>query len=142
MSHTDHSITTIARRIAAVTAAAATLAAAGAASPAAAYQDLRSPDARDAGRQSVVDLRSPDSRDVSRSAATTGQVDLRSPDARDAGRTSSPTSDPAPATGVADDFEWGYLASGLAVLALCIVVLATTRRRGRRPQRHLVGSRG
>ena len=142
MSHTDHSITTTTRRIAAVAAATVALATAGAASPAAAYQDLRSPDARDAASQSAVDLRSPDSRDVSRSAGTTGQVDLRSPDARDAGQPSSPTSHSAPATGVADDFEWGYLAIGLAILAVTIAVLTTTRRRGRRPQRHLVGSRG
>jgi hypothetical protein len=57
---------------------------------AAAQQDLRSPDARDAAREAGVvqpsqDLRSPDARDAAREAATVepGQ-DLRSPDAADA----------------------------------------------------------
>jgi hypothetical protein len=57
-----------------------------------AYQDLRSPDARDAGvqvaetPQVAQDLRSPDARDAATQAAETPQVaqDLRSPDARDA----------------------------------------------------------
>jgi hypothetical protein len=55
------------------------------------YQDLRSPDARDAGQvtetQVAQDLRSPDARDAAAQAARpTPQVaqDLRSPDARDA----------------------------------------------------------
>ena len=56
------------------------------------YQDLRSPDARDAGQaaetpQVAQDLRSPDARDAAVQAAeSTPQVaqDLRSPDARDA----------------------------------------------------------
>jgi hypothetical protein len=57
----------------------------------AAYDDLRSPDARDAALQSAEtqvaqDLRSPDARDAATQAAETPQVaqDLRSPDARDA----------------------------------------------------------
>jgi hypothetical protein len=57
-----------------------------------AYQDLRSPDARDAGQvaetpQVAQDLRSPDARDAAK-AAETPQVaqDLRSPDARDAAK--------------------------------------------------------
>jgi len=56
-----------------------------------AYQDLRSPDARDAATrptepQVAQDLRSPDARDAALQAAETPQVaqDLRSPDARDA----------------------------------------------------------
>jgi hypothetical protein len=54
-----------------------------------AQQDLRSPDARDAGRTVVApaqDLRSPDARDAGRTVVASPQ-DLRSPDARDAGRT-------------------------------------------------------
>ena len=58
-----------------------------------AYQDLRSPDARDAGQvaetpQVAQDLRSPDARDAAVQAAkdkpTQVAQDLRSPDARDA----------------------------------------------------------
>jgi hypothetical protein len=64
----------------------------------AAYQDLRSPDARDAARLSELatpatsyqDLRSPDARDAARlseqSVRPTSYRDLRSPDAADAGR--------------------------------------------------------
>jgi hypothetical protein len=66
------------------------------------YEDLRSPDAKDAARAAAVvqpsqDLRSPDARDAAREAAgdtgfrtsyqptpPTGGQDLRSPDARDA----------------------------------------------------------
>ena len=67
-------------------------------------QDLRSPDARDAAAQAArptpqvaQDLRSPDARDAAVQAAKpTPQVaqDLRSPDARDAGRISAPVQPP------------------------------------------------
>jgi hypothetical protein len=61
------------------------------------YQDLRSPDARDAAggseqrAQSAGDLRSPDARDAALASEQQAQSqvayrDLRSPDARDAGR--------------------------------------------------------
>jgi hypothetical protein len=64
-----------------------------------AYQDLRSPDARDAAVQATEtpqvaqDLRSPDARDAALQAAETPQVaqDLRSPDARDAALQSAET---------------------------------------------------
>ena len=52
------------------------------------YQDLRSPDARDAGQsaqtQVAQDLRSPDARDAKTEPVTQVAQDLRSPDARDA----------------------------------------------------------
>jgi hypothetical protein len=57
-----------------------------------AYQDLRSPDARDAAQVSKTtqttqsqDLRSPDARDAALASQTRSYQDLRSPDARDAG---------------------------------------------------------
>jgi hypothetical protein len=58
------------------------------------YDDLRSPDAKDAAREAGAvtgpsqDLRSPDARDAARQigAATETSQDLRSPDARDAAR--------------------------------------------------------
>ena len=57
-----------------------------------AYQDLRSPDARDAAQASETtqttqsqDLRSPDARDAALASQTRSYQDLRSPDARDAG---------------------------------------------------------
>ena len=51
-----------------------------------AYQDLRSPDARDAKTvpQVAQDLRSPDARDAKTEPVTQVAQDLRSPDARDA----------------------------------------------------------
>jgi hypothetical protein len=52
------------------------------------YQDLRSPDARDAGRvaetQVAQDLRSPDAKDAKTEPVTQVAQDLRSPDAKDA----------------------------------------------------------
>ena len=88
-----------------------------------AYQDLRSPDAKDAGQSTATqvaqdlrspdaknaagnyvestpeqlagtqDLRSPDARDAARLSATQVAQDLRSPDARDASLPESPTPD-------------------------------------------------
>jgi hypothetical protein len=109
------------------------------------YQDLRSPDARDAGRvaetqvaqdlrspdakdaktepvtQVAQDLRSPDARDAALAAKTEVAQDLRSPDARDAGRPEAPTPDTvveireAPSAG----FDWGDAGIGAAgILAM------------------------
>jgi hypothetical protein len=86
------------------------------------YQDLRSPDARDAGQAAQV------------------PQDLRSPDARDAGRESPPVQAPVveirevPSGG----FDWGDAGIGAAVIlalssiaaGLALMVGARRRRRG------------
>ena len=76
-------------------------------------QDLRSPDARDAKTEPVTqvaqDLRSPDARDAAQAAKIEVAQDLRSPDARDAGLPANPTPDTVveirevPSSG----FDWG-----------------------------------
>jgi hypothetical protein len=92
------------------------------------YQDLRSPDARDAGRQSE------------------GYQDLRSPDARDAGVASrqAPTQSPPAAVvervaTASDGFDWGDAGIGAAGMLGLIglgtgaaVVLGSQRRRSGR----------
>jgi hypothetical protein len=111
-----------------------------------AYQDLRSPDARDAGQvaetpQVAQDLRSPDARDAAVQAAETPQVaqDLRSPDARDVGRVSAPVQQPVveirevPSNG----FDWGDAGIGAAgifamfSIAAGLTLLLGSRRRRR-----------
>jgi hypothetical protein len=110
------------------------------------YQDLRSPDARDAGQvaetpQVAQDLRSPDARDAAVQAAETPQVaqDLRSPDARDVGRVSTPVQQPVveirevPSNG----FDWGDAGIGAAgifamfSIAAGLTLLLGSRRRRR-----------
>ena len=107
------------------------------------YQDLRSPDARDAGQPSQTqvaqDLRSPDARDAALAAQTQVAQDLRSPDARDAGRPESPPADTvveireAPGSG----FDWGDAGIGaagiLAMLSIAggLALMVTSRRRRR-----------
>ena len=62
------------------------------------YTDLRSPDARDAGRAASAaqtELRSPDTRDAGRESERRAYTDLRSPDARDAGRVGLAAAAPA-----------------------------------------------
>ena len=109
-----------------------------------AYQDLRSPDARDAGTQlaqnGYKDLRSPDAKDAAGTyAEPTTQVaqDLRSPDARDAALPEAPTPDTVveirevPGNG----FDWGDAGIGaaglLALLSIAggLTLMVTTRRR-------------
>jgi hypothetical protein len=127
------------------------------------YEDLRSPDAKDAAleaaavQQPTQDLRSPDAKDAAREAAGSsyrssyqpepakpvGQ-DLRSPDARDAGRDPAPVQIPAPTVEVrqvpTSGFDWGDAGIGAAgMLALFSIaagsaLLLTTRRRRRGPQ--------
>ena len=72
-----------------------------------AYQDLRSPDARDAAQASETtqttqrqDLRSPDARDAALASQTRSYQDLRSPDAADAARAgqSAPEVQPPPSS--------------------------------------------
>ena len=108
-----------------------------------AYDDLRSPDARDAGlaaqTQVAQDLRSPDARDAALASQTQVAQDLRSPDARDAGLPESPPADTvveireAPGSG----FDWGDAGIGaagiLAMLSIAagLALMATTRRRRR-----------
>jgi hypothetical protein len=84
-------------------------------------QDLRSPDARDAAlasqTRSYQDLRSPDARDAGIAAQAREYQDLRSPDARDIGRVpSTPSPTPAPTdNGTAWD-EIGIVAGGVLLL--------------------------
>jgi hypothetical protein len=110
------------------------------------YQDLRSPDARDAGRvaetqvaqdlrspdakdaktepvtQVAQDLRSPDARDAALAAKTEVAQDLRSPDARDAGRPEAPTPDTVVEireVPSGSGFDWGDAGIGAAgILAM------------------------
>jgi len=108
-----------------------------------AYQDLRSPDARDAKTEPVTqvaqDLRSPDARDAAQAAKIEVAQDLRSPDARDAGLPEAPTPDTvveireAPGSG----FDWGDAGIGAAgILAMLSIAgglaLTVTSRRRRR----------
>jgi hypothetical protein len=104
-------------------------------------QDLRSPDARDAKTEPVPqvaqDLRSPDARDAAQAAKIEVAQDLRSPDARDAGLPEAPTPDTVveirevPSSG----FDWadaGIGAAGiLALLSIAggLTLMVTTRRR-------------
>lgn len=136
---------------------AAVLAACAAPAPAAAQQDLRSPDARDAAGQDGIyqpgeagqDLRSPDARDANEHRGLyqvqprpqPGPQDLRSPDARDAARNLPPVQIPAPTVEVREPsggFDWGDAGIGaagmLALLSLtagsALLVSARRRRRG------------
>jgi hypothetical protein len=83
----------------------------------------------------AVDLRSPDARDAGRVAQATHVQDLRSPDARDAAAGLSvtpPASHAAPS--ISDGFEWGEAgaAAMLALLGLAAgTVLLTVRTRRR-----------
>jgi hypothetical protein len=93
------------------------------------------------------DLRSPDTRDAALKVEALGVQDLRSPDARDAAREvaiAAPTATHAevPATGptasVSDGFEWGDAGIGAAVIFGLVslasaAVLVTGRGRGRAP---------
>jgi hypothetical protein len=106
-----------------------------------AYQDLRSPDARDAATPDVSqvaqDLRSPDAKDAATPDTPQVAQDLRSPDARDAGLPEAPTLDTVveirevPSSG----FDWGDAGIGAAgILALLsiaggLTLMVTTRRR-------------
>jgi len=108
-----------------------------------AYQDLRSPDARDAktvpAPQVAQDLRSPDARDAKTEPVPQVAQDLRSPDARDAGLPEAPTPDTTveirevPGNG----FDWGDAGIGaagiLAMLSIAggLALMVTTRRRRR-----------
>jgi hypothetical protein len=114
-----------------------------------AYNDLRSPDARDAAVQAAEpqvaqDLRSPDARDAA-VQADTPQVaqDLRSPDARDAGRVAPTVQQPiveirqVPSNG----FDWGDAGIGAAGIfamfsiaaGLTLLLGSRRRRRGVQP---------
>jgi hypothetical protein len=98
-------------------------------------QDLRSPDARDAAKaaetpQVAQDLRSPDARDAAK-AAETPQVaqDLRSPDARDAGRISPPVQQPVVEIREvpSNGFDWGDAGIGAAgILAMFSIAAGLT----------------
>ena len=88
-------------------------------------QDLRSPDARDAKTEPVPqvaqDLRSPDAKDAKTEPVPQVAQDLRSPDARDAGLPEAPTPDTTveirevPGNG----FDWGDAGIGAAgILAM------------------------
>jgi hypothetical protein len=89
--------------------------------------------------QGYQDLRSPDARDAAQVSQTRAYQDLRSPDARDAGLPEAPTPDTvveireAPGSG----FDWGAAGIGaagiLAMLSIAggLALLVTTRRRRR-----------
>jgi hypothetical protein len=93
------------------------------AAPAYGYQDLRSPDARDAAIASIE----------------SGKQDLRSPDARDAGREPTTVPVPEPVIEVREvpgsGFDWGDAGIGaaglLALLSIAggLTLLAVGRRR-------------
>jgi hypothetical protein len=95
-----------------------------AASAADQYQDLRSPDTRDAARAAItrgyLDLRSPDARDAAVASEMASSQDLRSPDARDAGREPSPVQIPEPVVEIREvpsgGFDWGDAGIGAAAL--------------------------
>ena len=105
-----------------------------------AYQDLRSPDARDAKTvpQVAQDLRSPDARDAAQAAKVEVAQDLRSPDARDAGlpEQAPPNTVVAIREVPSSGFDWGDAGIGAAgILALLsiaggLTLMATSRRRG------------
>ena len=97
-------------------------------------QDLRSPDARDAGKvvptSTGQDLRSPDARDAGKVVATSNGQDLRSPDARDVSR---PNTSPVPSSGPSTGTDWGDVgmvggAIALALLAAGGLILISRRR--------------
>jgi hypothetical protein len=108
------------------------------------YQDLRSPDARDAARPSETrqysDLRSPDARDAAAASTQSAYQDLRSPDARDVGR--PPVEIPTPVVEIREvpgsGFDWGDAGIGavgmLAMFSiaagLALTVGGRRRRRG------------
>lgn len=129
------------------------------------YQDLRSPDARDAGQpvqQVAQDLRSPDARDAAgtyaepvtqvaqdlrspdaRDAAETAKIevaqDLRSPDARDAGLPQAPTPDTVVEIREipSTGFDWGDAGIGAAgILALLSIAGGLTLMVTTRRRRH------
>jgi hypothetical protein len=96
-------------------------------------QDLRSPDAREAAVQAAEtqvaqDLRSPDARDAAVQGAETPQVaqDLRSPDARDAGRISPPVQMPVVEIREVPEngFDWGDAGIGAAGILAMLSIAA------------------
>ena len=118
------------------------------------YQDLRSPDAKDAAREAGTapepsqDLRSPDAADAARHRGLYEvdrgpyvlEHDFRSPDAADAARDLPPAQIPAPVVEVREPppgFDWGDAGIGAAgMLALFSIaagsaLLLTSRRRRR-----------
>jgi hypothetical protein len=106
-------------------------------------QDLRSPDARDAKTEPVTqvaqDLRSPDARDAAQAAKVEVAQDLRSPDARDAALPEAPTPDTVveirevPSSG----FDWGDAGIGAAgILALLSIAGGLTLMVTTRRRRH------
>jgi hypothetical protein len=136
-----HRITTTAGTLLAT----ATLAAApAAASTQPVYQDLRSPDARDAAAAAMAkspsqDLRSPDARDAAAAAmAKSPSQDLRSPDARDAANpvrpvvVQIPAPPPEPDAGLAwDSAAIGALAGAGLMISLVGGGVLIVRRRPR-----------
>ena len=110
-------------------------------------QDLRSPDARDAKTEPVTqvaqDLRSPDARDAAQAAKVEIAQDLRSPDARDAGLPEAPTPDTVveirevPGSG----FDWGDAGIGAgSSLALVLIGVGSVLAVRHRPERSALAS--
>jgi hypothetical protein len=124
------------------------------------YEDLRSPDTRDAARAAAdppppssiaasaggayEDLRSPDARDAAlppelRATVSQSAQDLRSPDTRDVATGYSPTIASQPvvdASPASDGFDWTSAAIGAAagagLLLILIAAFAGTGKLGRR----------
>jgi hypothetical protein len=109
-------------------------------------QDLRSPDARDAAgtyaepvTQVAQDLRSPDARDAAEAAKIEVAQDLRSPDARDAGLPQAPTPDTVVEIREVPStgFDWGDAGIGAAgILALLSIAGGLTLMATTRRRRH------
>lgn len=118
-----------------------------AAPAAAAGQDLRSPDAKDAARSAEArgpqDLRSPDAQDAARSAEARDYQDLRSPDAVDAATVGErPDSSVGTSSSIATEpggFDWSTAGITIAALAglliLALAGLGVVRPDGRRVAR-------
>jgi len=117
---------------------------------AATNQDLRSPDARDAGlaaeARAYQDLRSPDARDAALAAEARNYQDLRSPDARDAGRVPSAPAPTPDETATSTGTDWTDVrivaggALGLVLVGLGGVLLLSRRTRTIRKARASVAS--
>ena len=116
------------------TLAIALVAAAISAPGAAAQQDLRSPDTRDAAQSTVQDLRSPDTRDAAQSTVQ----DLRSPDARDAaiGVATASAATPEPVSS-GEGFDWASAGIGVAAVGGVLLMLLGLRTFGRHHGRQL-----
>jgi hypothetical protein len=130
-------------RISRTAALALTLAALGASTAVAQQQDLRSPDARDAGGAVPTaaapqpDLRSPDARDAGRSAADVVAERTWPAYPTPSGGTAEPPSAPASPL-AADDTPWLAIALSISGALLIVAATASQLRRLRLRRRRMV----